>query len=115
MLFWLFPNKVIKAEYRTIISNKKVIGASGYPHNFKNLEDYNSIVPEAVISLAESAAKDIDISDKIYILDVAETDLGYKVIELNCLATSGWYNIEAKDIAPHLDWHLKNIQKELYS
>lgn len=93
---WFSPVKKIKKEYRCLISNKKATSASLYGFNVlpKN-EDDNA----ALLDFASSAASSIELNDPSYMMDIAETDDGFKVIELNCLSTSGLYALNTKALA----------------
>lgn len=80
--------KDILKEYRVFVVNGKVTAGSSYVINGKyNIERH---LNEEVIDFVESIHKEFPIS-KAYVIDIAETNIGYKVIEYNNINTSGLY------------------------
>lgn len=112
-LFWLFARKEIVAEYRCLVHKGKLITYSPYSHFDSQYQ--GSIDEESISAFVANVAPKIDIDDKIYILDLALTSDGeLKVIELNCMATSGWYEIDAGLACGALVEALNDVVKELY-
>lgn len=97
--FWIFPKSEIINETRCIIYKNKLVSASFY---IKNGEIYSEINKSKELEFfVNEQAKNFDFQDEIFVLDVAEVKrneiLDFKIIELNCLSTSGTYKIN-KDI-----------------
>lgn len=114
-LFWLFPKQDIAEEYRFVIHNNCVVSQSTYPHDFRFPEKQASHVPQIAKNLAEDVATNIDISDSIYVFDIAKTTNDeYRVIELNCMATSGWYNMDGKPLIAALNKAILDVIDDLY-
>lgn len=114
-LFWLFPAVDIREEYRMVVYQNEIIAATPYPHNIHDLSQIATSVPDIAISVAQEAAKSIHISDQIYVLDVARTSENqYYVIELNCMATSGWYELDPQPIAKALNHAIEHVIQDLY-
>lgn len=114
-LLWLFPAADIREEYRMVIYQQNVIAATPYPHNIRDLSQIATSVPNDAINVAAEAAKNINISDQIYVLDIARTaDDKYYVIELNCMATSGWYKLNPQPIANALNHAIQHVIEEHY-
>lgn len=88
-LFWLFEKQNIKKEFRTLVVNNKMITASKYIDNGEIIQEKEE--SEELRHFVELAAKEISLEDQCYVMDIAETDNGFKVIEINCAASSGLY------------------------
>lgn len=85
------PLRVIRAEYRFFVVNQEVITGSSYKVDGKF---DSSVKPTAeIIKYAEKIVEKFPLS-KAYVLDVAETDEGLKVVEYNNINTSGLYGCD---------------------
>ena len=88
-LIQLCTPKIIHAEYRFWIVNKKIVCASLYKRGDRIF--YSDQVDQHVFDFAQSV---IDIGwnpHRAYCLDVCETDHGMKIVEINTLNSSGFY------------------------
>ena len=112
-LFWLFGEKQIESEYRCLIANNKCVSVSQYVCNneIKLSKSHN----QSIIDFANHEALNIDIQDPIYIMDVCYSNNSLKVIELNCLATSGQYMLDKTLLVDSLLKASSNIFMNLYS
>ncbi len=81
----------IYAEYRFFIIEDKVITGSLYKRGSK--VEYSSLVPEYMLSKAKELAKEYKPAD-IFVMDLAETDNGIKIVEYNCWNCSGLYHAD---------------------
>lgn len=81
------PQK-INAEYRLIISHRKVITGSMYRENGQQV--LSKIVPRQVFEFAEIAVRVYSPLD-FYVMDIAEIDGEYSVLEIGCLNAAGLY------------------------
>ena len=113
-LFWLFPKQEIDAEYRLVIFNGKVVSQSPYPHDFNNLDNMDNCVPCEAIELGNEVAQKMNLSDPIYVMDIARQGRTFKVIEINCMASSGWYKLSAQAVVNHLSMALVKTANDLY-
>jgi hypothetical protein len=95
-LIWTAAGKKIQREWRCLISNGSVLSMSLYGLDIEPQNDDSNL---KVLNFAGDAAKNINISDPAYMLDVAEVDGELYVIELNCLATSGIYALNRTALA----------------
>lgn len=82
------PLKKIYIEYRFFIVNGKVSTGSVYKRG--DVVQYDSLMPNYVIEYAEELAA-IWSPDVAYVLDLADTDEGLKIIEVNNINSSGFY------------------------
>lgn len=80
--------KEIWREYRTWIVDKKVVTASVYKTGRR--KHYDSLVDQSIIDFSERMAN-IWSPDRVYVLDVADTPEGLKIIEINNLNSAGFY------------------------
>lgn len=80
--------RCIYREYRTWIVNSRVVTASLYKEGTH--VRYDSNVDEAVIQYAEECAA-IWSPHRAYVLDVADTPNGLRILEINCLNGAGFY------------------------
>jgi hypothetical protein len=111
-IFWIFPRKDIVAEYRLAIRNNKAIASSAYPHDILKPDDIEKTVPDDVISFGNMVARTINISDEIYVMDIARDTKGQLYfLELNCMSTSGWYKMNVQTLCSNIsDELLKAIE-----
>ena len=89
------PVKQILAEYRLFIVNNSVISASSYMVNgvFKT-----GVKPESeALEYAKRMIHHFELS-KAYVMDIAQTNDGYKIVEFNNLNSSGFYDNDIKAI-----------------
>lgn len=86
----------IEAEWRFFIAEKTVIAASQYREKGKLKKSH--IIDFGAYDLADEIATDEWQLDSAYVVDVAKTAKGYKVIEFNNFNSSGFYKCYIKDI-----------------
>lgn len=111
-LFWIFPAVQIDCEYRCLVVNSTCISISTYSHD-GNIACVN-INDENLINFVNDASKHIRIEDPCYIMDVALIKGQFKVIELNCLATSGQYMLNKTALYSTLIEQVQVIYNDLY-
>lgn len=88
--------KEIKAEFRYIICDKQVVTGSEY--RWDNVLDVRiDTLPECDKLAQEIAGLDWQ-ADYVYVCDIAMTDKGPKVIELNSFSSSGFYACDTHKI-----------------
>ena len=82
------PLKNIYAEYRFFVIDGKIITHSQY--KIGSRVAYNAVVEDAVVAFAQ---KMIDLWQPArgFVIDIGQTDEGYKIIEINCLNSAGFY------------------------
>ena len=86
----VFPKKTILNEYRYWIVDGQISTSSSYSWDENKAHtttpcDADNFVVKKVLQYFDA----IGMMD--FVLDIAQTDEGYKVIEINALSTSGWY------------------------
>lgn len=87
--------KNIDEEYRFFMYKDKILGCSRYMLNSK--VEPSHIVPPFVRDCAVDYAKLYNPMD-LYVMDLATTDEGTKIVEYNCWNASGFYHCDIRDI-----------------
>ncbi|MEJ1241058.1 ATP-grasp domain-containing protein [Chryseolinea sp. T2] len=90
------PVKEIVREWRNFIVNCRVVDSSRYMLNGQK-DVSREDVPKEMIDFAENCAREYS-PHRIFVLDVAETRAGYKIIECNCFNGTGFYDNDVKEI-----------------
>ena len=89
--------KTIKAEYRILVGNRKIIASSQYKRDNKlNMKEG---APFEALELANKIARLDFQPDLVYTVDIAETDdNNFKIIELNSFSAAGLYHCDPKTV-----------------
>lgn len=83
--------KTIYDETRFIIGNKEIIDMSRYRIGSRQEEDCN--VDQSCIDFVKRILGETTwVPDDIFVMDIALTDNGPKIVELNAFSCSGWYD-----------------------
>lgn len=90
------PLKAIHAEWRFFVVDEKIVTGSLYKRGDRVISLPLIHNEDAIIY----AQKMVDLwqPDRAFVIDVASTDDGYKVIEYNCLNSSGFYRSDVSKI-----------------
>jgi hypothetical protein len=94
------PVKDIWAEYRFFVIDGKVITWSQY--KIGRRVAYNAVVNDDAIEFVQQMA-DLWVPARGFVLDVALTEDGYRVIEINCLNSAGLYHANAYKIVEAIE------------
>jgi hypothetical protein len=89
--------KKIHDESRFLIGNDKIIDFSRYQVNGKHKED-QKLSKESIQFVRDVLKQSTWRPDELFCLDVATTDEGIKIIELNSFSCSGWYAMNTKNV-----------------
>lgn len=87
--------KEIQEEYRFFIYKDKILAASRYMLNSE--VNPSNIVPEFLTDCAKDYAKLYNPAD-IFVMDLAVTNEGIKIVEYNCWNASGFYHCNIRDL-----------------
>lgn len=87
--------KQISNEYRVVVVNKKAITGSTY-------DSVGDIAPVEVLKFADQCVNIWNPAD-VYVIDIAETSIGYKIVEYNQFSTSAMYNCNESLIIDSLE------------
>ncbi|MEM7373748.1 MAG: ATP-grasp domain-containing protein [Bacteroidota bacterium] len=88
LIFCSEEKKILK-EWRNFVVDKQVVDASRYVLNGA-LHISREDVPSEMIQFVEARAQQFS-PHSIFVMDVAETKSGYKIIECNCFNGTGFY------------------------
>lgn len=97
------PNHLIK-EARVWIIDKKVITSSYYLFH-GNVDFEEEVAPEG-LEFAQQMANLYNVADA-YVLDICLTYEGWKVVEVNCINSAGFYKADVKAIVLALEEYYK--------
>lgn len=89
------PVKNIGWEFRLFMVGGRFLTGSSY--RLRTSLNKSKTVPLDVVSFAERAAA-IWRPDRVYVMDVCESDDGLKIVEFNCFNASGFYNSDVRTI-----------------
>jgi hypothetical protein len=92
--------KEIWNETRTWIVDRRVVTASGY--KIGTLKRYSDQVDERIVQFAEDCAACWS-PDRAYVLDVADTPEGLKIVEVNNLNSAGFYKADMSKLVMALE------------
>jgi hypothetical protein len=87
--------KQIQEEYRFFIHKDKILASSRYMLNSE--VNPSNIVPEFLTGCAKDYAKLYNPAD-IFVMDLAVTNEGIKIVEYNCWNASGFYHCNIRDL-----------------
>lgn len=88
-LVWVARAKEIQGEFRFVIANGRVVAGSEY--RWDSVLDIRSDYPEECRAVAQRVAEHEWQVDRVYTCDVALTEFGPKVVELNGFSSAGLY------------------------
>lgn len=97
-LMWCAPVKSFDMECRCLIVDQRIESISSY-HGFGMVEPECQDGHTEIVSAVSPLLRKINLMDSAYVLDVARTVEGWKVIELNCLSSSGLYALRPSAVA----------------
>lgn len=81
--------KTVYREYRFVVCDRKIVSGCTYNVNGKHQEE--SMVDGKAWKLAEKIANEEWRPDIVYAIDIAETEDGYKLLEVNAFNCAGFY------------------------
>ncbi len=108
---WISEPKEIKKEWRLFVVDNQIVSASRYM-NEGELDESADDVPEEMIKFAEERILEYRIED-VYVMDIAEIENEYKLIECNCFNGTGFYKHDIESIIQSVNKMIKKkIKKE---
>jgi len=99
------PVKKIYSEYRFFMHKDYILGMSRYMLNGEVAAD--TLVPEFMKDAVLEYSKLYHPAD-LYVIDLADTDNGVKIVEYNCWNASGFYNCDIQNIIGNIN-EIKSI------
>jgi len=104
-LIFVSGKKEIKREWRNFVVNQKVIDSARYMKNGE-LNISTEDCPKEMIQFVQECTVEFSPHD-IFVMDVADTSNGFKIIECNCFNGTGFYNHNIKKIVSAITENLK--------
>lgn len=93
---WISTPKNIKKEWRLFVVDDKIISSSRYMKNGElNIDSTDN--PTPMINFTLDRIKEYRLND-VYVMDIAETENEYKIIECNCFNGTGFYDHDIGEI-----------------
>ena len=93
----------IFAEWRFVIAGEKVVARSKY--KMGPVLESRLGAPEAAENLAETLAKHAWRPADVFVADIAETEEGFRLLELNTFGTAGLYDCDLKAIVQAVSFY----------
>jgi hypothetical protein len=91
------PKKEIYSETRTWVIEGRVVTCSGYKLGTRTRYTTPAQVDGAIVQFANMVAS-LWSPNEAYVLDVADTPNGLKIVEINNLNAAGWYRADLQKI-----------------
>lgn len=98
----LSTKKEIWSETRVWIVDSKVVTASGYKRGGRVYYTTPDQVAREITDFAQARAN-LWNPNRAYVMDVAETPDGLKIIEVNCINSAGWYRCDMQKLVHAID------------
>lgn len=92
--------KIIFKEWRNVIVDRKVIDSSRYIWNNQLAISKEDIPPEMIDFVERNVS--VYAPHDIFVMDVAGTEQGFKIIECNCFNGTGFYEHRIEEIVKHI-------------
>lgn len=114
--FWLFPRQEINKEFRFAVVDGVIVTGCQYMDFSVGLDvntpTLSKDVPNGALVAANEIVKELSIGDDSYVLDIAETSLGYYMVECNAISSSGWYMMDHKSLFESLGSKVSEMAEE---
>ena len=108
---WISEPKKIKKEWRLFIVDNQIVSSSRYM-NDGELDESENDIPNEMIEFAKERISEYRIED-VYVMDIAETENEYKLIECNCFNGTGFYKHDVEKIIQSVNKFVqRKIKKE---
>lgn len=107
---WISEPKEIKKEWRLFVVDNQIISASRYM-NEGELNESEEDIPEGMIQFAVDRIFEYRIED-IYVMDIAEIENEYKLIECNCFNGTGFYKHDIEMVIQSVNNFIKQKMKK---
>lgn len=92
---WVSEPKAIKKEWRLFVVDDEIVSASRYAVNGE-LSESATDIPTEMLNFSRKIINEYHLHD-VYVMDIAEVEKGFQLIECNCFNGTGFYqhDIEA--------------------
>ncbi len=93
---WISEPKKIEKEWRLFVVDNQIISVSRYM-NEGNLDESEDDIPKEMIEFSKQRISEYRIED-VYVMDIAQFENDYKLIECNCFNGTGFYKHDIESI-----------------
>ncbi len=107
---WISKPKEIIKEWRLFIVDNQIVSASRYM-NHGELDESENDIPKEMIVFAKERISEYRIED-VYVMDIAEIENQYKLIECNCFNGTGFYKHNVEKIIQSVNEFIKQKLKK---
>lgn len=107
---WISEPKKIKREWRLFVVDNQIISASRYM-NEGELNQSEEDIPEGMMQFATERIFEYRIED-IYVMDIAEIENEYKLIECNCFNGTGFYKHDIERVIQSVNKFIKQKMRK---
>lgn len=107
---WISEPKKIKKEWRLFVVDNQIVSASRYM-NEGELDESEDDVPKEMTEFAKERISEYRIED-VYVMDIAEIENEYKLIECNCFNGTGFYKHDIERIVQSINKFIKQKMKK---
>lgn len=104
-LIQVSPAHFLHKEARLWIVNNQVVSSSYY--RFHHTTPFAENVPDDAVSFVEKMADLFHVADA-YVMDIGLTDTGWKIVEVNCINSAGFYKADIEKIVLALEDFYQN-------
>lgn len=102
---WMASPKSILKEWRIFVVDNCIVSASRYM-KAGELDESSTDLPEEMIAFAQRRILEYRLHD-VYVMDIAEVEDGYKLIECNCFNGTGFYKHDLETIVRSVNKFVK--------
>lgn len=103
---WISTSQHILKEWRLFIIDDKIVSACRYIKNGQ-INISSSDVPIEMLEFAQAKIDAYRIDD-VYVMDIAATTAGFKIIECNCFNGTGFYDNDIRAIVKTINQYIRN-------
>lgn len=106
---WISEPKEIIKEWRLFIVDNQIVSVTRYMYNGE-LDISENDIPTEMIIFAKESIQEYRLND-VYVMDIAEIEDAYKIIECNCFNGTGFYNHNIELIIQEINKFVKRKMK----
>jgi len=93
---WISEPKAIKKEWRLFVVDDKIVSTSRYAVNGE-LSESSTDLPTEMLNFASDRIEEYRLHD-VYVMDIAEVENEFKLIECNCFNGTGFYQHDIETV-----------------
>lgn len=102
---WIAAPKTIQKEWRLFIVDNEIVACSRYMKDGV-LNENQDDQPEAMIAFAKTCIATYRLHE-VYVMDIAQTEKGFRLIECNCFNGTGFYGHDVGGVVRAINAFIK--------